>query len=74
MYRALYDFESDSAQALVFHAGDQFTVLEQTDEHWWLAQNGFGQIGYVPHNYIDKDQVGLRWKNANNKPFTVALQ
>ncbi len=57
MYKALYDFESGEDQALTFNADDHFTVMDTVDPYWWLVQNGFGQVGYVPANYLVKDEV-----------------
>ena len=59
MYRALYRFNSTDDQALSFEAGDQFTVMDTTDNNWWLVQNGFGQVGYAPTNYITSDDVSI---------------
>ena len=57
MYRALYAFENNADNVLSCKAGDKFTVLENSDEHWWLAQNGKGELGYVPANYLTVDEV-----------------
>ena len=58
MYKALYSFEGQDSSALSFTENDCFTVLESKDQYWWLVQNGSGQVGYVPANYITKDTVG----------------
>ena len=58
MYRALYPFENDDSNVLCCKAGDKFTVLDSSDANWWLAQNGKGQVGYVPANYLAIDEVG----------------
>lgn len=57
MYRALYKFSSSDHGALSFKENDKFTVLEARDEHWWLVQNGFGNIGYIPKNYVKLQEV-----------------
>ncbi|XP_053399452.1 LOW QUALITY PROTEIN: NCK-interacting protein with SH3 domain-like [Mercenaria mercenaria] len=57
MYRALYDYKTDMKQYLSFVTGDQFTVLDSSQKDWYTAQNGFGEIGYIPKNYVVKDQV-----------------
>lgn len=57
MFRALYDYKTDMKQYLSFQTGDQFTVLDSSNKDWFLAQNGFGEIGYVPKNYVVKDQA-----------------
>jgi len=57
MYRAQFAFDSSEAGVLLFDVGDPFTVIDTSDEHWWLAQNGRGQVGYVPANYLIADDV-----------------
>jgi len=57
MYRAQFAFDSREAGVLPCAVGDQFTVLDSSNEQWWLVQNGKGQVGYVPANYIVADDV-----------------
>ncbi|XP_064633439.1 NCK-interacting protein with SH3 domain-like [Lineus longissimus] len=59
MYKAKFDFTSKEPKALSFRAGDQFTVIEFVDKHWCQAQNGYGQVGFVPNDYIEKDEVAV---------------
>ena len=58
MFRALYDFQATEGTSLSFEASDQFTVMDTSDPYWWLVQNGYGQVGYVPANYLQHDEVG----------------
>ncbi|KAL4230198.1 hypothetical protein ACF0H5_010583 [Mactra antiquata] len=57
MFRALYDYKTELSGYLTFQVEDQFTVLDSTQKDWFLAQNGFGEIGYIPKNYVTKDQA-----------------
>lgn len=57
MYRAVYDYQATDSTALTFESNDQFTVIDARDHYWWLVQNGFGKVGYVPANYLQKDDV-----------------
>ena len=57
MYKALYDFVSPEAKTLKISKGDRFTVIEYADEHWWVAQNGKGEVGFIPRAYVEKDEV-----------------
>lgn len=57
MYRAQFAFDSHEAGVLPCVVGDQFTVIDCSNEQWWLVQNGNGQVGYVPANYIVADDV-----------------
>ncbi|XP_030841299.1 NCK-interacting protein with SH3 domain [Strongylocentrotus purpuratus] len=56
MLRAAYPYSSEAPTSLSFQEGDQFTLLEKTDQHWWHVMNHLGQTGYVPAKYIEKDQ------------------
>ena len=58
MYRAIYSYEGQQEHTLDFIEDDQFTVMDTRDQYWWLVQNGFGEIGYVPANYLEADEVG----------------
>jgi len=57
MYRAQFAFTSRDEGVLPCAVGDQFTVLDSSHDQWWLVQNGSGQVGYVPANYIVADDV-----------------
>jgi len=57
MYRALYEYKSVLPDYLSFCAGDQFTVIDRINKDWFRAQNGMGQIGNVPCNYVTPVQV-----------------
>ncbi|XP_050409446.1 NCK-interacting protein with SH3 domain [Patella vulgata] len=60
MYRALYGYKSSLSDYLSFDASDRFTLLDAENQksdqqkEWLLAQNGIGELGYVPYNYIEK--------------------
>lgn len=61
MYRALYDFADKRSDCLSFTTGDKFTILDSSRSDWYFAQNGFGQIGYIPSNYIVEDNVSAKF-------------
>ena len=60
MFRAVYDFETQENQALSFTKDDLFTVMDTSDQYWWLVQNGFGEVGFVPANYLEQDSVSTK--------------
>lgn len=63
MYRALYDYKSKLPQYLSFLGGDKFTVLDGSRSDWLYAQNGIGQLGYIPNNYVIKIDVRKQLKH-----------
>ncbi|KAK0546919.1 hypothetical protein OC845_004366 [Tilletia horrida] len=50
--RARYSFEAGHESELSMHAGDQITILDDLDEHWWLARDANGREGVVPSTYV----------------------
>lgn len=60
MFRALYNYNSTTKGYLTFLKDDEFTLLGQVNGDWLMAQNGFGEVGYIPANYIQKVE------NVNN--------
>ena len=69
MYRAQFAFDSCEAGVLPCAVGDQFTVIDSSNELWWLVQNGKGQVGYVPASYIVADAV----RRIHENDFTRSL-
>ena len=60
MFKALYAFTIDDENGLSFPVGERFTVMDShKDPHWWLVQNGTGKVGFVPANYLAKDDVSI---------------
>ena len=59
MYRALYAYKSSLPQYISFEAGDKFTVIDSSRNDWLVAQNGFGEVGYIPANYVGKLDVRI---------------
>ncbi|KRZ77625.1 Dynamin-binding protein, partial [Trichinella papuae] len=53
---ALYDFNASGPDELSVAADDLLAVHERKDlqdnEEWWLVENEFGNVGYVPANYL----------------------
>ena len=60
MFRAQFAFDSPEPSVLPCAAGDQFTVLDSSNDLWWLVQNGNGQVGYVPASYLVADDVRIK--------------
>ncbi|XP_033746321.1 NCK-interacting protein with SH3 domain-like [Pecten maximus] len=59
MFKALYDYNSSNSKYLSFKTGDQFTIINSSHVDWFLAQNGFGEVGYIPRNYITHEDVAF---------------
>ncbi|XP_060078958.1 NCK-interacting protein with SH3 domain-like [Ylistrum balloti] len=59
MFKALYDYNSSNPKYLSFKAGDRFTIINSSHVDWFIAQNGFGEVGYIPRNYITHEDVAF---------------
>ncbi|XP_033109564.1 NCK-interacting protein with SH3 domain-like [Anneissia japonica] len=57
MLRALYDFQSKDGKSMSFRKGQRFTLLDKSNAHWWQVMTDQGTVGYVPGNYVAKDDL-----------------
>lgn len=59
MYRALYAFKKTHPTSLSFNENDLFVELPgaSADKNWHYVVNASGQSGYVPRNYVAKDDL-----------------
>ncbi|XP_059326046.1 tyrosine-protein kinase Tec isoform X2 [Ammospiza nelsoni] len=49
---AMYDFEPTEHHDLRLEKGEEYTVIEKNDIHWWKARDKYGKQGYIPSNYV----------------------
>lgn len=54
IYIAIYNFQPVEDGDLELQMGEEYEVIDDTRDHWWLAQNKAGLQGYIPANYIKK--------------------
>ncbi|CAO1617058.1 unnamed protein product [Sympodiomycopsis kandeliae] len=47
-----FSFEATHPSELAVRAGDSVTILDDADEHWWLARADDGRVGVVPASYV----------------------
>ena len=57
MYKSVYNFEGQGDTTLSFSSGDEFNLIEQVNEHWWLMQASSGTTGLVPSSYLVVNKV-----------------
>ncbi|KAL8562218.1 hypothetical protein ACOMHN_005203 [Nucella lapillus] len=53
-YIAVYDYEAVEEGDLELCKGDQYEILDDSKEHWWLAKSRRGEQGYIPSNYVKR--------------------
>lgn len=51
----LYDFDAQGDDELNVKENDTVTIVDRTDDEWWLVRNSRGQEGVVPAQYV---QIG----------------
>ncbi|VDD82998.1 unnamed protein product [Mesocestoides corti] len=52
---AKFDYKATDNQELDIHKGEKLTLMDDT-QHWWKVMNSFGQVGYVPSNYVKRSK------------------
>ncbi|XP_025934427.1 tyrosine-protein kinase Tec isoform X1 [Apteryx rowi] len=49
---AMYDFQPTEHHDLRLEKGEEYTIIEKNDIHWWKARDKYGNQGYIPSNYV----------------------
>ncbi|XKL64958.1 hypothetical protein PGB90_005044 [Kerria lacca] len=58
---ALYPFKAIENGDLSLEKGKEYEIVDDNQEHWWKAKDQYGNIGYIPSNYVkEKDLLGLQ--------------
>ena len=46
---------------LTLTKGEEYEVLDDSQDHWWQVRNKHGEEGFIPSNYVkEKDALGLQ--------------
>ena len=41
--------------------GEEYVVLDDSQDHWWEVRNSRGEVGFIPSNYVKElDALGLQ--------------
>jgi len=57
---AVYPFTAIEPGDLSLVKGEQYIVLDDSQDHWWQVENSVGEVGFIPSNYVKKfDDLGL---------------
>ncbi|XP_035709078.1 tyrosine-protein kinase Btk29A isoform X2 [Folsomia candida] len=58
---ALYPFKAIESGDLSLEKGEEYEIVDDTQEHWWQVRNKSGSAGYIPSNYVkEKELLGLQ--------------
>lgn len=58
---ALYPFQAIESGDISLEKGEEYEVVDDSQEHWWKVRDKFGAIGYIPSNYVkEKELIGLQ--------------
>uniref|UniRef100_A0A8C3XK20 Tyrosine-protein kinase n=1 Tax=Chelydra serpentina TaxID=8475 RepID=A0A8C3XK20_CHESE len=66
---AIYDYRAQNPQELTLQRGEEYYVIDNSEDHWWMIQDKNGHEGYVPSSYlVEKSPDNLQiyeWYNKN---------
>ncbi|CAL4061261.1 unnamed protein product [Meganyctiphanes norvegica] len=51
---ALYDYHAVEQGDLTLRTNEEYDVIDESQEHWWLMRDKAGHEGYAPSNYVQK--------------------
>ncbi len=58
---AVYPFTAIEPGDLTLAKGEEYEVLDDSQDHWWQVRNKIGEEGFIPSNYVkEKDALGLQ--------------
>ena len=58
---SLYPFTAIEPGDLTLAKGEEYEVLDDSQDHWWQVRNKKGEEGFIPSNYVkEKDALGLQ--------------
>ena len=41
--------------------GEEYVVLDDSQDHWWEVRNSRAEVGFIPSNYVKElDALGLQ--------------
>ncbi|XP_070552499.1 tyrosine-protein kinase Tec-like [Ptychodera flava] len=49
---ALYPYTPAQAGDLQLEKGEEYSIIDESREHWWKARNQRGQEGFIPSNFV----------------------
>ena len=59
-FRASELFYTGIWYVLIAVKGEQYIVLDDSQDHWWQVENSTGEVGFIPSNYVKRfDDLGL---------------
>ena len=75
--RASFEYTAEDQGELGFKEGQILKIIGENEFGWWLAQNGQGEVGWAPSNYLtkltSKELEELRDKKKKKKEAEQAV-
>ncbi|XP_072256544.1 tyrosine-protein kinase ITK/TSK [Pyxicephalus adspersus] len=66
---ALYDYTTENSEELALRRGEEYLLVDTSEQHWWKVQDKNGHVGYAPSSYLAKQSedslLGYEWYNRN---------
>ncbi|KAM9311520.1 tyrosine-protein kinase ITK/TSK [Gastrophryne carolinensis] len=64
---ALYDYRTENSEELALRRGEEYLLLDTSEQHWWKVQDKNGHVGYAPSSYLAKQSkdslMSYEWYN-----------
>ncbi|XP_006021229.1 tyrosine-protein kinase ITK/TSK [Alligator sinensis] len=66
---AIYDYMAQNPRELTLQRNEEYYIIDNSEERWWMVQDKNGHEGYVPSSYlVEKSPDNLQiyeWYNKN---------
>lgn len=72
-YEAVSSYKAQKGSELSFDEGDLLFILDQSDPNWWMARLD-DKKGYIPSNYVSKENVKIPIIDAARRGNLALLQ
>lgn len=68
--KSTHKFCGERATDLPFNFGETLEILEKPEEEWWIARNAMGAVGFVPANYLERNDYQKDSYNSDVDPYS----
>uniref|UniRef100_A0A8C4WHE3 Tyrosine-protein kinase n=1 Tax=Gopherus evgoodei TaxID=1825980 RepID=A0A8C4WHE3_9SAUR len=70
---AIYDYKAQNPQELTLQRGEEYYIIDNSEDHWWMVQDKNGHEGYVPSSYLGKEGAFMVRDSRQPGMYTVSV-